>query len=394
MEATVKVLNPKADWTTLSKPILATSIENYKPYVDALKKVFETLEWNRRESAKKVVLESTDMYCLFQPQNFFLQFRGSFMAKHVQPKKIIRLLAIQLSNAFNEIEKSKKDHETLFMISRVDICIDHLGCVPADIMQPLFDKKNKNCFSFCTSRYTDKDNIETSINLSSSKYGVICYRKDIQLLSERNLEKKKYYQELYPPDIPISRFELMISGVPQNREASILLYDESCDDDKFCNYILQNFLKTHAVRIINEKNKDSSTWEPDKNWEALFLPDKELTLPKIITIKKNDLKIGKPLQMNLSRHANAMIDAIDRYAPGGNTEEMVIQSYTKSVVDSNERRTEKARREAETKQFFKDLIKKSKGITLVSTDPVPAAGKATGEGEDTNGKKASGLLPR
>lgn len=383
----VQRFKPKEDWITLSMPIIESNIEAYKPYIRALKKVFMTLDWTTRETVKKVVLESDDIYTCFQPNNFFIQFRGSFMPKHDNPKIIIRLLAIQISNEFNSIERGKKSHENILMISRIDVCIDFINCTPAEIMQPLFSQNNKSCFRYYTSRYSDKNDVETSINIYSSKYSAICYRKDIQLLSEKNLEKKKYYLNLYPPETPITRFELSISGVTQNREASILFYDESCDDDKLCNYILQGFLKTHTVRIINKKNKDSSTWRLDKNWESLFLPNQKLKIPRIKTIKKNDLKISNVIPMNLSRHANAMVDTIEKYG-AVNIEETIINTYSKAIVDSNERKIEKDRKKAATKEYLLDLLAKSNEITLASTDTKPDAVKVKGKGKDTNGKKA------
>jgi hypothetical protein len=253
----VKKFRTSKDWMNLSYPMLAMNHDEYAPYIKAFKESFPAGIFTVRKTEKKIILESEDTYAMFAPQCFYLEIRGLWFSRHTENQlATIRELAIAISNKFNEIEKDKKDFESLLTISQIDVCTDYLNINPAQIVAPFFNPANKPCFQCEKSRYIDKYDIETSVNFFTSKWKLRVYDKIRENKKQKNKEKKKYYETLYPKDVDVCRVEISISGTPECKDFTYLLYDKATydktnPDEYFCSYVLKYWWKNHRVRVID-----------------------------------------------------------------------------------------------------------------------------------------------
>lgn len=379
------------DWMNLSTPILAKKHSEYIPYIRIFKETFPNVTFTERKTEMKTILESEDMYIMFAPLCFYWEIRGLWFTRHLEKRiAIIRELAIIISQKYNELEKDKKDFESLLTISQIDICNDYINTSPSQLVSSFFSPENKACFQCEKTRYIDKKNVETSVNLYTSRWKLRVYDKIRENKKQKNIEKKKFYENLYPKDTSVCRAELSIRGTPECKDFTYLLYDKNTTDEYFCAYVLNYWWKNHRVRKIDLNDSNESRWADDENWTALF-NNTEIKIVPLKTIKAADLMSGKILEMNISKHANAIVNDLEKHGYELSCE-YVVDALAIAVVDFNARKKERERKLLESKEYFQYLLMKAGGTIAAHDEPKHSEGEECIEADGE--LKAQPLTPK
>jgi hypothetical protein len=242
-----------------------------------------------------------------------LQFRGVFFLKYPKEahsiiEKIFERLYFHVHQNFEILErigeiKTQRKKESLiemykekkgdlpnWQVTRADVCKDYLNKKPEKIIPIKKDNSgiikgtpNREWSSNCkTAIYLDKNDLFTGITYTFHLAKLTAYAKMIESELNNNKEKAQLYKDLYrlKDDAEVARLELRQDGSQRCQGYSTYLKQRSLllipkkEEIEICIELLERFLHTNKIRVINKKHKNKSRWKLDAKYKRFMQPRK------------------------------------------------------------------------------------------------------------------------
>lgn len=346
MKVQIKKPIPHLDWLAFSYPIPGNKYEHYRQFFESINKVlfFETFAFNN--SPCKIVADGNDIYYSFMPSCFFIQFRGTFFVRNQnQSLEIIRYLVRDINTVFNKITSKILREETNvpLVISTMHIAQDYANITPDEIFEPYNNPLNKVCFG---GKYGTFGKPTEAIYITSSKWLLKGYRKDIEVKKKKEEIKQKWLKDNFAKDDIVTRVELEITESSRNKDNTFNFYNQKIDEQTLCEIALRDWHDLHQITSLK-------TNKPVKSWRNIFVA-KDLEIKRAKTFAANLLKFNPYKEFPLQAHFSGIIK--HELFQDSNRAELIESRINRALDEETEVKRKREHALNITKSYFNQLL--------------------------------------
>lgn len=269
-EKFVTLIRKKVDWLKLytPMPVSISSKEILSLISDLDLSLVPESETMWRDPLKHVAFHFHAKWSAIEFEGQFFKTPDDFLKALSVFRKLNEELVLNPKECNLGIIKNKYMR---WHITRLDVAHDYLDCTP-DMLIPSSLADYEVSFNHHHCPWSDgKNKVLETIYLTSPRFVIRAYRKDIEIRSKEKIKKGFYdLNEERFSNRQISRFEVELASSSELKTANyIFLSDIVPTEDEFVDAVLKAFVDRKTIRKILNHDQNKSRWPLIPLWECL-----------------------------------------------------------------------------------------------------------------------------
>jgi len=289
------------------------------------------------------------IYLILKNDELQIQFRGAYFSKDCKSRdgSPYALLQTKIIPNLNTTTTYP------FLLMRTDIAKDFVDIDWQEILPVPNNKKYFFAFNAAFVLFGNTKGVETGYKFFSAKRWTLrVYDKlgENNLPKNYNTDKQKYYTELYKNYQQVTRVELSVATVRDNKTATEAFYSGVSEDD-FCGQVLTKWSQRHRVRLINPNDKNKNRWKTEPRWLSTFETEKPLLKSPFSEIRSNEITTHSLKGDNEALSKRSASKAVDK----GLSEQEYLKQCSEDYRRSSETKSQRDEAKLKTLRWLDEI---------------------------------------